>query len=282
MIQWFPGHMAKALREMEEKVKLVDLVMILLDARIPSSSVNPELLNIFKNKKIIYVFTKTDKADTVETLKWVKKYQTDNSLSICVDARNKKCIKDIEKLVDVLMKSKFEKDAARGIKPRPVKTMIVGIPNVGKSTLINTLVGKKVANVADKPGVTKSQQWIRINSKLDLLDTPGVLWPKFDNQTVGYHLAICGSIKEDVLPLEDVGIYFVNFLNTYYKNLLPNRFGIDDIEELDSYQILNLIAKKLNFTTSTSYDIDKTVRYILQNFRNDLIGKVTLDRYEEI
>lgn len=277
MVQWYPGHMAKALREMEEKIKLVDLIYILIDSRIPYSSLNPKLKEMFANKKVIYIFTKADKADPSFTTKWKEYYELNDGIVLCADVRNPKTINLVEKASLDLMKAKREKDASRGIKPRPIKCMIVGIPNVGKSTLINTLVKKKVAIVGDKPGVTKSQQWTRINQNLELLDTPGVLWPKFDDEIVGYNLVITGAIKDTIIEPVKICEYFISYLEKYYHDSLVNRYHI---EYMDSpFKTLEEIGKNLHFLTSSKeVDLDKTALFILQEYRNDYLGKITLDR----
>lgn len=277
MIQWYPGHMAKAIREMEEKIKLVDLVINLVDSRIPLSSINPKLKELLNTKKVLYVFTKMDKADSTMTNKWLKYFNDNIGMSIAVDARNNKSVKDIIKCVDILMKEKREKDAKRGLKMRSVRTMIVGIPNVGKSTLINTLCGKKVAQTGDKPGVTKSQQWTKINDTLDLLDTPGVLWPKFEDDKIAMNLLITGAIKDEIVSHIDVAYYFIQFLKDNYPNTLLNRYHIEYSSKVEDD--LENISRSLNFFLGNKdVDIDKTSLYIMQEYRNDYLGKITLDR----
>ena len=268
-INWYPGHMAKAIKEINEKVKIVDLVIVLLDARIPKSSFNPLLEEVLNNRKVLYVLTKKDKADSIETLKWLAYYEKQNKRAIALDARELKNSKVIVKEATNLLVEKRAKDLARGLKPRAIKTMIVGIPNVGKSTLINALVGKRVTAVGDKPGVTKVQQWIRINQDLELLDTPGVLWPKFDDQVIGLHLAITGGINDNILPIIDVATYFIDLTNRYQL----------DFTNLNAMEQLELIAKKQNYYLSNKeYDLERTALFILQEARSGYYGRFTLDR----
>lgn len=277
-INWYPGHMAKAIKEINEKVKIVDLVIVLLDARIPKSSFNPLLEEVLNNRKVLYVLTKKDKADSIETSKWLAYYEKQNKRAIALDARELKNSKVIVKEATNLLVEKRAKDLARGLKPRAIKTMIVGIPNVGKSTLINALAGKRVTAVGDKPGVTKVQQWIRINQDLELLDTPGVLWPKFDDQVIGLHLAITGGINDNILPIIDVSTYFIDFLNKYYPNALTNRYQLD-FTNLNAMEQLELIAKKQNYYLSNKeYDLERTALFILQEARSGYYGRFTLDR----
>ena len=254
------------------------MVIVLLDARIPKSSFNPLLEEVLNNRKVLYVLTKKDKADSIETLKWLAYYEKQNKRAIALDARELKNSKVIVKEATNLLVEKRAKDLARGLKPRAIKTMIVGIPNVGKSTLINALVGKRVTAVGDKPGVTKVQQWIRINQDLELLDTPGVLWPKFDDQVIGLHLAITGGINDNILPIIDVATYFIDFLNKYYPNALTNRYQLD-FTNLNAMEQLELVAKKQNYYLSNKeYDLERTALFILQEARSGYYGRFTLDR----
>ncbi len=278
IINWYPGHMAKAIREISEKVKIVDLVIVLLDARSPISSFNPLLKSTLNNKRCLYVLTKKDKADSKETTKWLEYYKKKGIKAISVDSRDLKNAKTVVKTCETLMEEKRKKDQLRGLKPRPIKTMIVGIPNVGKSTLINALVGKKVAAVGDKPGVTKVQQWIRINQNLELLDTPGVLWPKFDDQIIGLHLSITGAINDNILPILDIAYYFIDFLQKYYPDALAKRYDTDFINKT-SEEILGEIAKSQNhYLANKELNLEKTALFIIQEYRSGYYGKITMDR----
>ena len=271
-VQWYPGHMAKAKREIEEKIKLVDIVYELIDARIPYSSKNPMITSILKNKPHIIILTKKAMANNEMTKKWINHYQSQNSNVIAVDSLTMENVKKIETITLEVLKEKIEKDKARGLKKRAVRAMIVGIPNVGKSTLINKLVNKNVTITGNKPGVTKAQQWIRINQNLELLDTPGVLWPKFEDQKVGIHLALTGAIKNEILHNDDLVLYLLTFLKENYKGLLSQRFSID--EEKDNISMLNEIMVKRGIQKE---DYDRCYELIMNEFRSCKIGKITLD-----
>ena len=274
-ISWYPGHMAKAKNEMIDKVKIMDIVYVLLDARIPYSSMNPMIDDVLKNKKKIYILTKADLADFSVTLKWEKYFKDNNIPSIVVDSISGLNIKKIESFSRELLQEKFEKEKARGMKQRPIRAMIAGIPNVGKSTLINRLVNKKATLVGNKPGVTKAQQWIRLNENLELLDTPGVLWPKFEDKTVGIHLALTGAIREEVLPKEDLVFYLLKYLKEFYPNYIENKYGITLEEEFNTVNYVMEFYKKYNIKNE---DYDLIYDIILNDFKNGRLGRISLDR----
>lgn len=278
MVQWYPGHMAKAFREMDEKVKFVDLVIVLLDARIPESSLNPEVVKKFQNKQILYVLAKSDKADPIQTKKWCKYYESTNAQVISVNSKDSNTKKIVMKKVLQTLEEKRKKDALKGLRPRSIKAMVVGIPNVGKSTLINNLSGKKIASVGDKPGVTKAQQWIKLNQDLELLDTPGVLWPKFEDPKVGFNLALTGAIKDDILRLEDIVDYGVKLLHELYPGVLEKRYSVSE-EHIDNYA--QMLAKAKKFYVNSSIDYNRVCMLILNDLRNGLLGNLTLDRIKD-
>lgn len=275
MIQWFPGHMAKARNEIEENLKLVDIVFELVDARIPLSSRNPMIAQILKNKPRLVLMTKTTMADSSQNSFWQNYFKGENVESLLIDSITGLNTNKIVTKAREVVKEKLEKEAAKGMKPRAIRAMVVGIPNVGKSTLINKIVNKKVANVENRPGVTKSQQWIRINKDLDLIDTPGVLWPKFDDQRVGFHLAITGAIKDDIIIKDDLIVYLLDYLKKYYPSSLE-KYNVS-IEE-ENVKILDKIAANRGFFLNDGYDYEKVYDAILNDFRSNKLGKITLDR----
>lgn len=279
MIQWYPGHMAKALREASEKIKLVDLVMIVLDARVPVSSLNPEIIKLVNNKRVLIVFNKKDKADSSQTALWKKHYESKGYSVIAINAKDNSDSKKLVTKAKELMVEKRAKDALKGLKPRPIKTMIIGIPNVGKSTIINGLVNKKVATVGDKPGVTKSQQWIRINQDLELLDTPGILWPKFENQEIASNLAITGAIKDEIVDLNVLVRYTLELYGKYYPKELINRYGLDLNKSMDE-QIETIAKRNSLFKQDKTIDFDRVALLVLNDIRAGRLGKITLDRFK--
>lgn len=279
MIQWYPGHMAKALREVSEKIRLVDVVMIVLDARVPKSSLNPEIIKLVNNKRVLIVLNKKDKADATQSALWKKYYETKNYQAIIINSKDNSDIKKLLAKIKDLMSEKRAKDALKGLKPRPIKTMIIGIPNAGKSTIINGLVHKKVATVGDKPGVTKSQQWIRINQDLELLDTPGILWPKFENQQIASNLAVTGAIKDEIVDVNQLVRYALNFYQTYYLKELINRYEISS--NLTEEDIIACLAEKNRFyNVDKTIDFDRVALFVLNDIRSGRLGRITLDRYQ--
>lgn len=276
MIQWFPGHMAKAKQGIIDKLSLVDIVFELIDARVPLSSRNPMIDEIIKNKPRLILMTKSEMSDPSLNKSFINYFEGQGSHILSIDAFKNFNKNRIYNKTREVLQEKILKDQARGLKTRPIRAMIIGIPNVGKSTLINRLVDKKVANVGDRPGVTKSEQWIRINPLFELLDTPGVLWPKFEDQETGFHLAITGAIKDDILHLDDVVLYFLEFLKQYYPHNLQKRYNLSI--DLSNLEILAAIGRHRGFIRGGEVEYERVYEVILNDYRNLHLGKITLDR----
>jgi len=274
-INWYPGHMVKTKREVQEKLDLIDMVFEVIDARIPLSSKNKDIDMMIKNKKRILIMTKIDLCDMNITNKWIKHYQDLGYEVVPVDLINKKNIKEIFNITDKISLELTENRKKKGLKPRKTRVLILGIPNAGKSTLINTLVGKKATNVGNKPGITKHLEWIRINDKLELLDTPGILWPKLDNEEVALNLASMTTIKEEILNLDDVAVYVIKKMLELYPNQIINRYNINKDDEL--IDILDKIGKKIGAIKNNEVDYDKVYTIILRDLREGYLGKVTFD-----
>lgn len=275
-IHWFPGHMNKALHEVEEKVKMIDVIIELLDARAPSSSINEHLEKVTVNKKKLYLITKSDLADPGQTPLWQKHIRNQNSEVLVVDLMNKNSFKTISQAVVNLGKSKWERDMARGMKPQPIRTMVIGIPNVGKSSLINLLAQRKAAGVQNKPGYTRGEQWIRVNKDYLLLDTPGILPMNYDNKEKAINLALIGSIREDILPNEDLVDALLNNLSKHYPEALKGRFDIDDFS--NHMKTLQSIAKNRGLISNNGQlDISKAQNTLLKEFKDGLLGRITLE-----
>lgn len=277
MIQWYPGHMAKAKKEIEERLRIIDIVFELVDARIPFSSKNPVIEQIIGNKPKLLLLTKADLADGNQTKKWSLYFQTTGYQVLEIDAISGFNIKRIVKWAKEVLAEKLAKEKAKGMLERPLRAMIVGIPNVGKSTLINTLVKRKSTMVGDKPGVTKAQQWVRVNQDLDLLDTPGVLWPKFDDELVGLHLALTGAIKDEILDSFKLGEYLITFLQNYYPLSLMEKWEIT--KEMCMTEVIEAISQKRGFINSDYQE--RALDLIIKEFRNGRLGRITLDRFEQ-
>ena len=278
-IHWFPGHMNKALNEVENKVKLVDVVIELFDARAPISSINENLGKITANKKKLVVLTKTDLADPNQTKKWmdVLSKQFDAIISLDLKSSNAEAI--LSKAVINLGKDKWAKEMAKGMKPQPIRTMIIGIPNVGKSSLINRLAKRKAAGVQNKPGYTRGEQWIKVSKDFLLLDTPGILPMSYTDMKKAANLALIGAIREDILPNEQLGELLISFLKSHYPNALNERFDISEIT--DRITVLNQISERRKVVTSTGEnDLIRSEALLLKEFKDGLLGKITLEWYE--
>lgn len=275
--QWYPGHMTKAKRQMQEDIKLIDLVIELVDARIPISSRNPDIDQLGQNKYRLILMNKADLADESQTRKWSDFFREQGFFVVTLDARKKTGMKQITDAVMEACKEKIERDRRRGIKNRPVRAMVVGIPNVGKSTFINSYAGRAVAKTGNKPGVTKGKQWIRLNKDVELLDTPGILWPKFEDQTVGLRLALVGSINDQILNVDELAISLIACLKQDYPGLLAARYEVD--ESLDNVEILYGIAQKRKCVAKGGeMDYSKAAALLIDEFRSGALGRITLDR----
>ena len=276
-IHWYPGHMKKAQIQIEEKLKIVDCLIELLDARIPVSSRNNSMYEITKSKPRLVVFTKSDLADPKETDKWIEKLSKDGNKAIFADLNNPSDIKNIIKEASKLGEAKHQKQISRGMKPQPIRAMVLGIPNVGKSTLINKIAKRKSASVENKPGHTKSQQWIKVSNLFELLDTPGVLQSRYDDELTAKNLALVGSINENILPLESLADSAMSFLKESYPNLLTKRFDYLNAE-MDNFEAFKLIAEKRGYLLKGGLDVAKAQKVFLNEFKNGLIGRITIER----
>ena len=279
VINWYPGHMAKTKREIGEKLNLIDIVFEVIDARIPYTSKNKEIENMTKNKPRILVMTKKDLCDMEITNKWVKYYENLGYKVVLTDLIHDKNINNILNITNTLASEINEKRKQKGLKPRRVRIIILGIPNVGKSTLINKLVGKKATNVGNRPGVTKSLEWIRINSELELLDTPGILWPKLTGEYTGLNLASMTAIKEEILNKEEVAIYIINKLKTNYKEKFYDRYKIEETNDI--VETLDQIGKQIGAIRNGETDYEKVYTTILKDLREGAFKGVTFDDYED-
>lgn len=275
--QWYPGHMTKAKRQMQEDIKLIDLVIELVDARVPLSSRNPDIDELGKNKARLILLNKADLADESQNEKWIAYFKEKGYYALKINSKNKTGIKDINNVVNLACKEKIERDRKRGIINRPVRAMVVGIPNVGKSTFINAYAGRNCAKTGNKPGVTKGKQWIKLSKTLELLDTPGILWPKFEDQSIGLKLALIGSINDNILDVSDMAYELIKILKENYEKSIPQRFGIDSDD--DPIKIMEGIAIVRGCKLKGDVpDLEKASSILLEEFRNGKLGKITLDR----
>ena len=279
-VQWYPGHMTKAKRQMQEDIKLIDLIIELVDARVPLSSRNPDIDELGKNKSRLILLNKSDLADERQNEAWKNYFQSKGFYVVKVDSRNGSGMKAINNVIQEACKEKIERDRRRGIKNRPIRAMVVGIPNVGKSTFINTFAGRACAKTGNKPGVTKGKQWIRLNKNVELLDTPGILWPKFEDQTVGLRLALIGSIKDEIMNIEELAAELCGFMKKEYPGRLAEKYAVDEVE--DNYKMLEQIAESRHcLVRGNELDTKKAASMLLDDFRNGKIGPLTLEFVKE-
>ena len=287
-LNWFPGHMAKTRRQITEDLKMVDVVVEILDARIPNSSQNPDIRQITQNKKKVIVLNKCDLSDKVKTEKWIEYFNKKGQKIVLADSLTGKGINETTRQIQKIMEEDMQKMADKGRIGRKIRVMIVGIPNVGKSSFINRISKKTSAEVGNKPGVTKQKQWIRINEKIELLDTPGVLWPKFESQKVAMNLATTGTIKDDILDLVEVAYTLTKFMLENYKENLLQRYSLeekkvdeilqqDQAENENIYEIMQLIGRRRGAILGGNVDDERTAKLILDDFRSGKLGKITLE-----
>ncbi|TNF67588.1 ribosome biogenesis GTPase YlqF [Streptococcus salivarius] len=271
-IQWFPGHMSKARRQVQENLKHVDFVTILVDARLPLSSQNPMLTKIVGDKPKLLILNKADLADSNRTKEWRTYFKSQGIKNLAINSKEQSTVKLVTDAAKSLMADKIQRLRERGIQKETLRTMIIGIPNAGKSTLMNRLAGKKIAVVGNKPGVTKGQQWLKSNKDLEILDTPGILWPKFEDELVGLKLALTGAIKDQLLPMDEVTIFGLNYFKTYYPERLEERFKGIELEE-EAPEIIMEMTRKLGFRE----DYDRFYNLFVKEVRDGKLGRYTLD-----
>lgn len=278
-IQWFPGHMAKARREVSEKLKFVDIVFELVDARLPISSRNPMLDQLLQQKPRLILINKADLADPLQTKHWVAYFKKQGYVALAINAQDNQGIKGIVPAAKEVLQEKIARDKARGLKPRAIRAMVIGIPNVGKSTLMNRLVGKKIAQTGNKPGVTKGQQWLRFGNEVELLDTPGILWPKFEDPEIGKRLALTGAIKDQLIHLDDIALYGLDFFTRYYPDKIALRYNLTPEEAaLLAPELLMKITQKRGHKDN----YDRGAELVVFDIRQGKLGRYTLDRLEEL
>lgn len=276
--QWYPGHMTKAKRQMQEDIKLIDLIIEVVDARIPLSSRNPDIDELGKNKARMVLLNKSDLADPVINKQWVSYFQSKNIHTLEVNSKSGAGLKAIQSTVNEACKEKIERDRKRGIKNRPVRAMVVGIPNVGKSTFINSYAGKACAKTGNKPGVTKGKQWIKLNKGLELLDTPGILWPKFEDQATGMRLAFIGSINDEILVMEEVACDFAAYISKLYPDAIAKHYNIPVETEPDYHTLQEIAIARKCLVSGGEPDIAKAARMLLDDYRAGRLGRLSLER----
>ena len=277
--QWYPGHMTKARRMMQENIKLIDLIIELVDARIPLSSRNPDIDDMGKNKARLIVLNKADMDEEKRNDEWVEYFKEKGYSAVKVNSKKGGGIKSIQSVIQEACREKTERDRRRGILNRPVRAMVAGIPNVGKSTFINTLAGKACTKTGNKPGVTKGKQWIRLNKSVELLDTPGILWPKFEDQKAALKLAFIGSIKDEILQTEELAAELIKYMEEEYAGAIGEKYSVETTE--DSYECLRRIAESRHcLVRGNELDTEKAAALFLDDFRNGRLGRITLENPE--
>lgn len=278
--QWYPGHMSKAKRAMQEDLKLINVIIELVDARVPLSSKNPDIDPMANGKSRIILLNKCDLADSSVTARWKKYYEEKGFFVALVNSKNGKGVKQVNEVIQSACKEKIERDRRRGILNRPIRAMIVGIPNVGKSTFINSFAGKSCTKTGNKPGVTKGKQWIRLNKNVELLDTPGILWPKFEDQTVGLRLAFIGSIKDELSNQYELCMLLMQYLGEHYPKAIPDTYQIESAE--NEVELLERVAKRRGcLKAGGEHDLDKAANYVIDDFRNGRLGCISLEQPEK-
>lgn len=283
VIQWYPGHMAKAKREVSEQLKKVDVVFELVDARIPYSSRNPMIDEVIQQKPRVVILNKKDMANLKELEKWGNYFKDKGFYPVAIDAKHGKGLKQVEQTAIKATKEKFEKEKQKGLKPRAIRAMIVGIPNVGKSTLINKLANKAIAKTGNTPGVTKQQQWIKVGKSLQLLDTPGILWPKFEDQLVGKKLSITGAIKDSIVHLDEVAIYGLEFMKQHDYEGLKQHYQVDVPIDAENLEWFDAIGRRRGLLKrGNEVDYEAVIDLIIHEVRNAKVGTYTFDITSEM
>ncbi len=280
-LQWYPGHMTKAKRQMQEDIKLIDVVIELLDARIPMSSRNPDIDELGRNKSRLILMNKSDLSDERKNREWAEYFREKGYFTVALDARKKTGMKGVTEVVMEACREKIERDRKRGIKNRPVRAMVVGIPNVGKSTFINSYAGKACTKTGNRPGVTKGKQWIRLNRNIELLDTPGILWPRFEDQKVAQNLALTGAVRDEILQVNELALLLIQFLLEEYPGVLAQRYETEE-EAVSAAELLGRIAEKRGcISKGNELDYDRAAALLLDDFRGGRLGRISLERPEE-
>lgn len=282
-IQWYPGHMMKTRRQMEQDIKLVDLVVEIIDARIPISSRNPDINSIVKDKPRLIVLNRVDQADPEQTKRWVAYFKREGHSVLETDAKTGKGVNRFSAVARESLSEQIQRWKEKGQVGRPVRAMVVGVPNVGKSTFINHVAKRKSAKAGDKPGVTRGKQWVAVDSSLDLLDTPGILWPKFEDEQTGLHLAFTGAVKAEIMDLETLAHYLMNLLSQRYPEALKQRYGIEIPDGAQGWELVEAAARKRGFLiTGGEVDLERMSRILLDEFRSGKLGNFTLETVEDL